>query len=447
MNKLLFYDINENYYNFLENKLKNLKNIGLLYLIDNNNLFNKNKLNLDIKIKKVSINVKDVKLQKNALIFIISNNNFFVDEALQYFIDEEDLTIIAPKINPNSLSKPLFIITIPKSGTHLLIGLLENMGYYFDPHSNDPHRFVLKNNTYSFLEYTNSHTLAKDFFIDSVRKGYHGNRLHPFKSSISLFMYRHPLDILSSESNYYGKKGKTIFYDYFKNKTNNMVLTDLISESGILGSIRERINNYKYWLDFSNVIPISFEELIGSKGGGSDKLRNKLIWSLQLKLKIPGSPENYGKNIFNEKSPTFNQGLIGRWYSFPKNILNKIKKINTDYLTNFGYSLNKNSKYSTKINSFRNKKINTQELIHNDEPVLIKSKSRFNIVFFQNQFHAIHQSLKNVDLAEKNNHLKFKKYNQKYFVSENLDNIESRITSVSSGFLYNFVKSIKNKMK
>lgn len=253
---------------------------------------------------------------------------------LMEYLDAEDITIFAPVTKHYFQNRPLFLISIPKGGTHLLYRLAESVGY--QPaivHHGDPN----PGNWYC-VEYSNSHTVAKDFFIDSVRRASFGNRHHPFPRTPTLFVYRNPLDIVVSEANYYHREGATIFSSYLRHMEFEDRLLRLIDDPYLLGSIRDRVNNFVPWFDFENVIPVSFEELIGSKGGGDDLVRNRLIWSLQLKLHIPGVPNKLGAAIFDESSPTFHEGRIGtsRQKMTPA-AMKKFMTLNNDFMRLTGY--------------------------------------------------------------------------------------------------------------
>jgi hypothetical protein len=105
-----------------------------------------------------------------------------------------------------------------------------------------------------------------------------------------------------------------------------------------MGSIRDRIGNFIPWLEFKNVIPISFEELIGDQGGASDEEQIKLIWSLQLKLHIPGNPENFGEKIFDRDSPTFHKGKSGSFKNyFTGAAYKKFYDLPQDFIQILGY--------------------------------------------------------------------------------------------------------------
>ena len=161
--------------------------------------------------------------------------------------------------------------------------------------------------------YSNSHTSARDFFTDTVRRSRFGNRHHPFLKSPAIFIYRNPLDILVSEANYYHRTGKTAFSGYLANASFEGRLLRLIDDPWLFGSIRERIGSFLPWLEFDNVIPVSFEELVGPPGGGTEAAQRALIWSLQLKLHVPGRPSEFGRQVFRETSPTFHEGQIGAY--------------------------------------------------------------------------------------------------------------------------------------
>jgi hypothetical protein len=127
--------------------------------------------------------------------------------ALMPFLDAAGMTIIAPVTDWHVTRRPIYLISIPKSGTHLLYGLVKAFGYH---DSVTTEMLPRPGNSYC-LEYTNSHTVARDFFVDTVRRSPHGARDHPFPYTPTLFMYRNPLDIVVSEANYYHKDGNTLF--------------------------------------------------------------------------------------------------------------------------------------------------------------------------------------------------------------------------------------------
>jgi hypothetical protein len=343
---------------------------------------------------------EDVKLlngeaDKIDAVFLFSSEPKDLSARLMDYLEFKQSLIIAPITQNYYESKPLFLISIPKSGTHLLYRLAEILGFKPGVVLNDepsPGKWYC-------LEYSNSHTSAKDFFIDTVRRSPFGNRHHPFPESPAIFIYRHPLDILVSEANYYHKDGKTAFQGYLSNRSFEERLLTLIDDPWLLGSIRDRISNFIPWLEFQNVIPISFEELVGEKGGGLEEEQIMLIWSLQLKLHIPGKPEYFGEHIFDKDSPTFHEGQIGSFKRyFTKKAYEKFYSLPQDFVEYLGYDFD----YQKTDNLIpkRSKEFRTRPLVYREagfenKPILMESSYLgHNIVKFKSRYYGIPQYLR-----------------------------------------------------
>ncbi len=202
---------------------------------------------------------------------------------------------------------PLFLISIPKSGTHFLFRMASAFGYERGIElvgRPDEKRYYC-------ISGSNTHTAARDFFIEQVRPAPFGNRHHPFMRSPAIFIYRNPMDIVVSEAHYYPKDGNTPFSGYLGALPFEQRLRRLVDDPWLLGSIRDRVGDFIAWMGCPNVIPISFEEIVGARGGGSDEEQSRTLWSLQLKLQIAGSAQDFARSLFSEASPTFREGRIG----------------------------------------------------------------------------------------------------------------------------------------
>lgn len=254
---------------------------------------------------------------------------------LMEFLDRDNLHIIAPETERAGLGKAIFPISPPKAGTHLLLKLLESLGYrpgYSAVDHPQPGRWY-------YLEYLNAHTRASDFFVDTVRRSVHGNRLHPFGKMPSLFLYRNPLDVVVSESIYYHQEGKTIFSGYLADLSTEERLLRLIDDPWLLGSIRDRMGAYAAWLDFPSVISVSYEELVGAQGGGDDKEQSDAIWSILLKLQVAGDVDAISGSIFDKNSPTFAKGRIGAYRdAFMPAAWDAFNALNQDFMRQYGYA-------------------------------------------------------------------------------------------------------------
>ncbi len=107
---------------------------------------------------------------------------------LMEYLDLEKGVVVAPITGNYYRNRPLFLISIPKSGTHALYKLAEAFGY--------GRGVVCRDNPrpgyWHCIEYSNSHTSARDFFIDTTRRSPFGNPHHPFTRSPAIFTSLRP---------------------------------------------------------------------------------------------------------------------------------------------------------------------------------------------------------------------------------------------------------------
>jgi hypothetical protein len=336
----------------------------------------------------------------NSVLVIMDDDAEYISDMLLRCVRFEKIKIIAPVSTRYFNKKPLFIVSIPKSGTHLLHKLISEFGYK----AGGELTYSPQPGTWYCLEYSNSHTSARDFFIDTVRRSPFGNRDHPFTTTPAIMIYRNPLDILVSEANYYHKEGATIYSGYLQQLSFGDRLERLIDDPWLLGSIRDRVGNFIAYLDFPNVLPVSFEELVGVSGGGDQQQQQNLIWSLQLKLHIPGDPEKYVDNIFDKDSPTFNAGKIGQHLDcFEERHFTRFNKLDQDFMKNLGYEYIDEtiSNYIPKrAKEFQERPLLLADINFSDTPILIESGyMNFNIVKFNRNYYAIPTSIGEIDIS------------------------------------------------
>lgn len=329
----------------------------------------------------------------------------FVPEAptlaacLMEYLDLKAGTVVAPLTEYSFRNKPLFVISIPKSGTHLLLELVRLFGYgdgVVCPEEPKPGLWYC-------LESSNTHTAARRFFIDTVHHTHFANRLHPFLKSPAVFIYRNPLDIVVSEANYYHKDGNTVFSGYLSHLSLEDRLLRLIDDPWLLGTITDRVGNFVAWLEFQNVVPVSFEELVGQNGGGSRDVQRRLIWSLQLKLQVPGDPEYFGEKIFNPVSPTFTHGLIGSHQThFSGQARKKFMSLPQDVMIKFGYFGEHADvlQVPKRAEEFRRRPVKYSDANLDESPVAVEYNFRdCNIVRYRGHYYILPQSLGRIDLG------------------------------------------------
>ncbi len=326
-----------------------------------------------------------------------------LSHALMAYLDLERGIVIAPITEHYFKNTPLFLISIPKSGTHLLYKLVEAFGYTAGVELDS---FAM-GGTWYCVEYSNSHTSARDFFVDAVRRSPFGNRHHPFMRSPALFIYRSPLDILVSEANYYHKDGNTAFAGYLTHLSFEERLGKLIDDPWLFGSWNNRIGQFAPWLDMPNVIPVSFEELIGSRGGGNQQMQETLIWALQLKLHVSGSPEMFSEQVFDRQSPTFFKASIGSYRNgFTVKLFENFQCCDEGQrlMRVFGYekaNLEHVVYVPSRSEEFRTRKLTLSNFSPNDVPICHKyGYLGFNIIQYKARFYGIPIAMGAMDISD-----------------------------------------------
>lgn len=225
-----------------------------------------------------------------------------------------------------------YLITIPKSGTFLMIKLLKMMieAGFRGPPALTHDQFTFPDDLPSVPEtlfeqsvlnikdgktYPLCHTNFTEFFI-------------PFKKThpeyIPIILIRDLRDVLVScvyfqWNNIEGEIGPSNF---------DQKLSFLIN----LGHCKTRnkiLNIYRYaeealrWIGEVGVLICRYEEFIGEKGGGSRELQEKSITSLANALEVSLDSfqleaiinELFGKNTGPQMPTTFREGKIGSWKS------------------------------------------------------------------------------------------------------------------------------------
>ncbi len=319
-------------------------------------------------------------------------------QALMALVDLPRGHVVAARTVRHGLSMPLFLISIPKSGTHLLIELARGLGYA----DGMEHDGDVCPGAWYYLEYSNSHTAAPDFFVDTVRRSPFGNRHHRFLTSPALFIYRHPYDILVSEANYYHRPGKTSFGGYLRHLDFEQRLLRLIGDPWLMGTLRDRVGKFAAWLDVANVLPLSFEELVGAAGHSNPELQRRALWSVMLKLQIGGEVEHLARVIFNPHSATFETGVIGRHREVMTDAAwDAVGRLNPDYLQVFGYSGDRNgAPVSARIDEFRRRPLLLERPVNARVPILVEQDYKgWNLVRFEGRYYAFSLSEGPQDLS------------------------------------------------
>lgn len=193
----------------------------------------------------------------------------------------------------------IFMVTIPKSGTHLLqkyIMLLTN-----------------KKPTYDDIDTTTQGPAdidQKEYFL--VSHGFCSDEAFTYVTQNnvrSFFIYRDPRDQIVSLIHYIKKTPSHYLYTSFKDKPLDELIYTCIDN--LPRAYEERLK----WITCPGIYTTTFEKLVGSKGGGSDEQQITELKNIAHHMGIELSDEEI-KNLSDQLfggTHTFREGKIGSW--------------------------------------------------------------------------------------------------------------------------------------
>lgn len=226
-------------------------------------------------------------------------------------------------------NQKLYVNSIPKSGTHLLLKCLKlltgretiNISSALDE------EYELPGNPDNSIFYF--HANYTPHAIQELEKnGYKG-----------LFIYRDPRDQLVSNYYWILRPEHKNLHNFYCNTYCSDLLITLITQ------IKDYYQRYLPWKDLTSFCGVKFENLIGAKGGGS---RNHQIMEIQKIAQHIGLPlndsilDNCIDNLYGE-TITFREGKIGSWKNvFTEEHKNYFKEKAGDLLITLGYETDLN---------------------------------------------------------------------------------------------------------
>ncbi len=271
---------------------------------------------------------------------------------------------------------PVFV-TVQKGGTNLVVNFVKALGYtpfgdgvkesYARTHETlKKHKKTRRDGSIPF------NFLVEKFGTDNTALFTHGMKLEPDttvrdlggditisegatndptgalwtwinkKTPPIVFFYRDPRDVLVSLIHYLLGNYST---NYWLSTTSQILRS--------LPTMQERIDyiikcvprfldiafrQHLWLLHHPNVCKVSFENLIGTKGGGNEFDQLIAVSKMMIHLSIHGDVKSIAKSLYSTKARTFRKGKIGDWQNHfsEKNIKNFTEKYN-DILELYGY--------------------------------------------------------------------------------------------------------------
>jgi hypothetical protein len=219
----------------------------------------------------------------------------------------------------------ILIVSIPKSGTHMLEGILEKMP-------------TLRNSGWKTVV---NKTISKRT-IDKITRGMFVNSHIHYSSELMnyivksnvkvIFMIRDPRDIVVSRYKYVTE------IDYLHpahgalgglNDNSERLLASITGIEGKMPSIERTLIGFRGWLNEQHALKIRYEDLVGSIGLGSDSMRYKTIINIAKYLELPIENEKIQRveeTLRHKNTSTRRKGIIGGWKE-------EFKAQHSDYFT------------------------------------------------------------------------------------------------------------------
>ncbi len=198
---------------------------------------------------------------------------------------------------------PITIITIPKSGSHLILKcsqlLLKKEREWILPETFSPSSETL-------LFFINKYNRDK-IIMSHLYYGKDYSSIFLQENGRIIFNLRDPRDQIVSFAHY--KKEIPEWYPEAIGISIDNIITDLII------NINNYYNYWLPWIDFPYALTIRFEDLVGSKGGGNDAQQLATIKAIAKHVSVELSEEHAHQivtSLFGD-SWTFRKGQIGAW--------------------------------------------------------------------------------------------------------------------------------------
>lgn len=240
-------------------------------------------------------------------------------------------------IHENMPDKPIMVVSLHKSGTHLITNILEQCGLNGKSVGNNAP--VSAFNSLRADGYLWSHYNPSQGIFDLIELG----------KIKTIFHYRDPRDVVVSRFNWQHPKNKkvtNVTREFLKKvharfKDDQEFLQFIIRGERHIPHEINFIDQFRLsrgLLFHPNVFKTNFETLIGTKGGGDNNAQVEMIRNLLAYLELEGDPEQIAERAFSEKSETFHKGQIGAYKKvFSKETKDLFNQHHGDILQDYGY--------------------------------------------------------------------------------------------------------------
>lgn len=160
----------------------------------------------------------------------------------------------------------------------------------------------------------------------------------------TIFMIRDPRDVAISNYKYVCEIDTTHYSHRFVAELPDddaRLMAVIRGIDGAVASVSELWRRFDGWFHDPNTLVVKYEDLIGSRGGGSSQLQLERILAISMHLGHGLSETeiaNIASSIYSTKASTFRKGKIGTWRnSFTDEHVALFKELTGDLLVRLGY--------------------------------------------------------------------------------------------------------------
>lgn len=214
-------------------------------------------------------------------------------------------------------NRPIVIVTIPKSGTHLLLKCIEHL-------TDKKARWSGFPNAPRLLEKNIEELLPNEFLVTHLPYGNSFEDILKKHNALCILNIRDPRDQIVSFAHFVHDDNFDQWW-FRSESTIQENITSLISngdiyylwpaQHGLCKNVNDFYTSFLGWQNCPLFLTIKFENLVGPQGGGSDQTQEQSIKQIATHLGIEANNKlikDISQKLFGG-TETFRKGTIGSW--------------------------------------------------------------------------------------------------------------------------------------